>query len=62
MVEWGYCFKRPGSDDVEFDLVIDKDTSDIGTDERMQADFARMEWAAKAITAASALHSFQHKS
>jgi len=55
MVEWGYCFKQAGSDDIEFDLVIDKNTADIATDTKIQTDYARLEWAAKAVVAASAL-------
>jgi hypothetical protein len=58
LIEWGYCFKQPDSDDIEFDLVIDKATADIATAERINADFARLEWAANAISAASAHHSF----
>lgn len=52
-VEWGFCFKKPESDDIEFDLVIDGALPDIATPERINADFARMEWAAKAICAAA---------
>lgn len=53
-VEWGFCFKKPESDDIEFDLVIDAATPDVATAERINADFARMEWAAKAVCAAAA--------
>lgn len=51
-IEWGYCFKQLGSDDVEFDLAIAGAKLDEATDARMQADFARLEWAAKAVCAA----------
>lgn len=54
MVEWGYCFKKPGSDDIVFDLVIDKAHSDTGTPDRIDADFERFEWAAAAISNVSA--------
>ncbi len=56
LVEWGFCFKKPESDDIEFDLVIDAATPDVATPERINADFARMEWAAKAICAAAVNH------
>lgn len=56
LVEWGFCFKKPDSDDIEFDLVIDAATPDIATAERINADFARMEWAAHAVCADAANH------
>lgn len=54
MVEWGFCFKKLGSDDIEFDLVINKADSDTGTPERIGADFERFAWAAAAISNLSA--------
>jgi hypothetical protein len=62
MVEWGFCFKQDDGDDIEFDLVIDKATSDIGTPERIEADYARLQWVADAITEASKKHSYSRRS
>lgn len=57
-IEWGYCFKKPGEEDVQFDLVIDKASPDIATAQRLEADWARLAWAAEAITLASAKHAY----
>lgn len=54
VVEWGFCFKKPGSDDIEFDLVIDEGNASAVPEQRMQADYSRLAWAAKAISMASA--------
>lgn len=55
--EWGYCFKKVGSEDSEFDMVLGGCGPSVDgkqATEQSALDWARNEWVRAAIVAASA--------
>lgn len=51
-IEWGFVFMHEGSEDAEFDLVLGASTP-AEAEKKSEESWARNEWAAKAICAAS---------